>query len=70
MNTEQIRSLPDLMTAKELQSFLRISRASVYNLMNAEGFPTIHIGCRKMVDKAKLLEWIEQNTNGARSFTL
>ena len=55
MNSEQIRNLPDLMTAKELQSFLRISRASVYNLMNAEGFPTIHIGCRKMVDKAKLL---------------
>ena len=70
MYSVQTNPLPDLMTAKELQAFLRISRASVYNLMNAEGFPTVHIGCRKMVAKDKLLEWLEQNTNGGKSFAL
>jgi len=48
----------------QLASVLGISRAGAYNLLNSAGFPTLHVGARKMVASSKLLEWIDHNSNG------
>ena len=56
-------TLPEVLTAKDLQSYLHISRAGAYNLLNNADFPTLHIGKRKLVTKQHLMTWIEKNTD-------
>ena len=60
-------NLPEVLTAKDLQSYLHISRAGSYQLLNRADFPTLHIGKRKMVTRQHLMAWIEKNT---RQYTL
>lgn len=57
-------NLPPVLNATQLASVLGISRAGAYNLLNSAGFPTLHVGARKMVASSKLLEWIDRNSNG------
>lgn len=54
--------LSEVLTAKNLQSNLRISRAGAYNLLNRADFPTLHIGKRKLVTQQELLRWMNDNT--------
>ena len=62
-NTRTIDTLPEVLTADDLVEFLHISRSGVYNLLNSAGFPTLHIGSRKMVTKDNLLAWMQRNTD-------
>ena len=55
-------NLPEVLTAKDLQSYLHISRAGVYNLLNRPDFPTLHIGNRKLVTRDRLTEWMDKHT--------
>ncbi len=51
------------LNAKELAKTLGISLHLAYDLMRQDGFPTIHIGKRLLVN-AKLLEiWLAKNCN-------
>ncbi|MBQ8935983.1 MAG: helix-turn-helix domain-containing protein, partial [Oscillospiraceae bacterium] len=54
-------TLPEVLTAKDLQSYLHISRAGAYNLLNRADFPTLRIGKRKLVTRQCLLRWIDEN---------
>lgn len=64
MNTNAtLENYPDIMTAKDLQSFLHISRSGVYSLLNDHDFPTLHIGKRKMVVKSDLIRWMRSHTD-------
>lgn len=53
--------LPVTLNAIQVASVLGISRATAYNLLRADGFPTIHIGNRKLVLKDSLRNWMNQN---------
>lgn len=55
-------NIPDVLTAKDLQAYLHISRAGAYNLLSRADFPTLHIGKRKLVTLRNLQQWMEQNT--------
>ena len=57
------RELPLTLRADDIAAVLGISRAGAYNLMNAKGFPTIHIGRRMVVPRDKFVEWMEQQLN-------
>ncbi len=57
--------LPSVLGIKELQGYLGISRAGVYNLLHRADFPTLHLGSRLMVTKENLLTWMQKNTNEA-----
>ncbi len=61
---ENFDSLPTVLNAKELQSFLGISKTSTYELLHQEDFPTLHISARLLVTKANLKAWMENHTNG------
>ena len=63
-------TLPEVLTAKDLQSYLHISRAGAYNLLNRADFPTLRIGKRKLVTRQCLLRWIDDNTNPSQTHTL
>ena len=55
-------NVPDVLTAKDLQAYLHISRAGAYNLLSRADFPTLHIGKRKLVTLRNLQQWMEQST--------
>lgn len=50
--------LPMALNANQVAAVLGISRASAYNLMRSEGFPTLRVGNRMIVPKDKLIAWI------------
>ena len=54
--------LPPFLNASQVASFLGLSLSNVYTLMHSQGFPTLSVGKRKIVEKKKLLQWIEDNT--------
>ena len=54
--------LPSVLTAADLASYLRISQSGAYNLLRSQGFPTMMVGCRMMVQKEKLRTWCEERT--------
>ena len=63
MSDQIFNDLPDILDASQLASVLRISRAGAYNLLSSEGFPTLHIGRRKLVMKNDLITWLKSHTN-------
>ena len=52
--------LPSVLTAADLASYLGISQSGAYNLLRSQGFPTMMVGCRMMVQKESLLEWLNK----------
>ncbi len=63
MPKEPFEHLPDVLNAKQLAEALHLSKAGAYNLLNAEDFPTLKIGGRKLVMKQDLLLWLKKHTN-------
>lgn len=53
----KLESLPDILTAKELATYLSLSTGRVYELMNTE-IPCLQIGRSKRVLKADLVVWL------------
>ncbi len=49
-----------LLTPKETQAVLRCSLPKVYELTESEGFPVVRLGRKKLIPRASLLLWIEQ----------
>ena len=49
---------------KAASEALHLSKAGAYNLLNADDFPTLKIGGRKLVMKQDLLLWLKKHTNG------
>ena len=47
-------------SATEIATYLGISRAGAYNLLQAEDFPSFRIGGRIMVTRAAFEKWLEE----------
>ena len=52
--------LPLVLNAAQLAGVLNISRANAYNLLHREDFPTIHIGKRMVVPRARFIQWMDR----------
>ena len=52
--------LPLVLNAEQLAAYLNISRANAYTLLHRYDFPTIRIGKRMMVQKDKMLAWLDK----------
>lgn len=59
---ENYDDLPLTLTAPEVGEVLGISRASAYELVRSQGFPSMRIGTRILVPKDKFIQWIDQQT--------
>ena len=55
--------IPLFLDANDVVRILGISKANVYYMFKADGFPTICIGKRKLVRREKLFSWIESQEN-------
>ncbi len=63
MQTKAIlEAYPDVLTAKDIQSILHISRSNAYSLINSGELKILHIGKRKLALKAELIRWMERNS--------
>ena len=54
--------LPCMLNAKDVEGYMRISRAEAYEQMHSEGFPLIRIGKRMLAPRDKFLEWVDNQT--------
>ena len=54
--------LPLTLTVTEVGEVLGISRASAYELVRSQGFPSMKIGTRILVRRDKFLAWIDAQT--------
>ena len=59
---KSVEELPPFLNASQVAAFLGLSLSNIYTLMHSQGFPTLAVGKRKIVEKKKLLQWIEENT--------
>lgn len=55
----------------EAAELLSVSKTSIYNLINIQGFPVVHIGRRRVINRRLLAEWLDAqagaNINGDSS---
>lgn len=49
---------------KEAAEAMGISRRSMYNLINQEGFPTVKVGGRRLISVELLAEWVRAQAGG------
>ena len=54
--------LPLMLSVPEVAVVLGISRASTYELVKSEGFPSLKIGSRIVVPKEKFICWVDAQT--------
>ena len=54
--------LPLMLSALDVASVLGISRASAYELVRSNGFPSLRVGSRIVVPKEKFIDWVNTNT--------
>ena len=67
--SNQLNTLPEVLTTREGAQVLRCSKAHFCNLLNGTvaglpGLPYLRLGRRRLVRKTTLAEWIEQLENG------
>lgn len=51
-------------TVEEAAEAMGISRRSMYNLINREGFPTLKVGGRRLISVELLAEWVRAQAGG------
>lgn len=52
--------LPDVMTVRELKTFLRLNEDTCYELVRSGEIPAIHVGRRILIPKSGVAAWIER----------
>jgi excisionase family DNA binding protein len=63
------RDLPDVMTPRDLQTFLPIGRDAVYALLASGDIRSVRAGQKYVVTKDSLAEWLKMETQPDRSPT-
>ena len=58
-NFYSYHQIPITMTADDVATALRISLSKAYELMHSEGFPTLYLAKRMVVNREKFLAWLE-----------
>ena len=58
--------LPLLLNVKQLAELLGVSDSSVYELIQEDDFPSLHIGKRIVIPKEELRKWITAHTKGGQ----
>lgn len=52
--------LPELMTVKELRSYLGCSNAKAYEIVKSKGFPSFRIGNAYKIRKMDFVHWVNE----------
>jgi excisionase family DNA binding protein len=55
-----MNSLPEVLKAPDIATFLNVSKRFAYSMMERNDFPTIKIGRSKRVMRDDFLNWVEK----------
>ena len=58
--------LPLFLNAKLVAQVLGVSISTAYEVMHEPGFPTLRVGSRMVVPKEKFMQWVEEQSGGAK----
>lgn len=50
------------LSVTEAAALLGVSRPTVYQLLNREDFPSFRIGARRLISRAGLERWVQEQT--------
>lgn len=53
-------TLPELITAAEVKSYLRCSNSTLYTLLARKDFPSFRVGKKYLIKKNDFLNWMER----------
>jgi excisionase family DNA binding protein len=57
---KDIRELPEILTMRQVQEFLGLSKPKTYELAHMAGFPVIRFGRVLLVSRESLLSWLDK----------
>lgn len=69
MKTSVCRNYDDLplfLNAELLSQVLGVSISTTYEMMHEPDFPVLRVGSRMMVSKEKFIQWVEEQSGGAK----
>ena len=58
--------LPLFLNARMVAQVLGVSISTAYEVMHEPGFPTLRVGSRMVVPKEKFMQWVEEQSGGAK----
>lgn len=58
--------LPLFLNAKLVAQALGVSISTAYEVMHEASFPTLRVGSRMVVPKEKFMQWVEEQSGGAK----
>ena len=58
--------LPQVLNAKLVAQVLGVSISTAYEVMHEPGFPTLRVGSRMVVPKEKFIQWVDEQSGGAK----
>jgi excisionase family DNA binding protein len=57
--------LPDVLTAREVQTYLRLGRNAAYEALQSGAIRSVRLGQKFLVPKTALREFLESGANGS-----
>ena len=54
-------NLPDMLTPKDVQDYLRLGRTKTYDLLKQKPFPVLVIGSALRIPKETFLNWLKES---------
>lgn len=60
-NYYSTETIPLILSAKDVQAILGISKGKTYQLMNSKDFPTIYLNKRMVVSKDAFFNWLNED---------
>lgn len=52
------------LSVTEAAALLGVSRPTIYQLLNREDFPSFRIGARRLISRAGLERWVQEQAEG------
>jgi excisionase family DNA binding protein len=59
-----VQTLPPMLTMRDLQEYLGVSRPTAYALAHTPGFPVVRFGRAIRVQKEAFLRWLDEQQYG------
>ncbi|CAK7069555.1 helix-turn-helix domain-containing protein [Tissierella sp.] len=57
--TQDVKQPEEVMTIKDMEQFLQVSRSKAYELIKIEGFPAYKVGSEFRMLKSELVKWMK-----------
>ena len=63
-----MQQLPELLTPQQVKDYLHCNDRTIYNLCRRKDFPSFRVGKRYLIDRNRLIEWIEKESKKNKNF--